>query len=263
MLLRGDGGTGYIRVDWFTPDGLPTWGDGRLTILGTDGYIELRKYVDIGGRPGGDHLFLVDRQQTRYIDCRDVGAALRATAAGRRPPSHRDGDAPGARVSGLRARARARSCRPQRVSRAGGGSMTATAERLRVAVVGVGIGRSHLRGYARSRIASTSSPCATSTPSVPDAVAEEHGVSRVVTDLAELLRMDDVDVVDICTPPHLHFDQIQQVLDAGKHAICEKPLVSSLRGGGRARARRGALRADASCRSSSTASATAFRSSSC
>jgi predicted dehydrogenase len=72
MLLRGDGGTGYIRVDWFTPDGLSTWGDGRLTILGTDGYIELRKYVDIGGRPGGDHLFLVDQHQSRYIDCRDV-----------------------------------------------------------------------------------------------------------------------------------------------------------------------------------------------
>ena len=72
MLLRGDGGSGYVRVDWFTPDGLSTWGDGRLTILGTDGYIELRKYVDIGGGPGGDHLFLVDQQQTRYIDCRDV-----------------------------------------------------------------------------------------------------------------------------------------------------------------------------------------------
>lgn len=45
MLLRGDGGTGYIRVDWFTPDGLSTWKDGRLTILGTDGYIEVRKNV--------------------------------------------------------------------------------------------------------------------------------------------------------------------------------------------------------------------------
>ncbi|HEY1295993.1 MAG TPA: Gfo/Idh/MocA family oxidoreductase [Chloroflexota bacterium] len=72
MLLRGDGGSGYIRVDWFTPDGLSVWGDGRLTILGTDGYIELRKYVDIGGRAGGDHLFLVDQHQTRYVDCRDV-----------------------------------------------------------------------------------------------------------------------------------------------------------------------------------------------
>lgn len=72
MVLRGDGGTGYVRLDWFTPDGLPTWGDGRLTILGTEGYIELRKYVDIAGRPGGDHLFLVDQKQTRYVDCSDV-----------------------------------------------------------------------------------------------------------------------------------------------------------------------------------------------
>ncbi len=52
-MLRGDGGTGYIRVDWFTPDGLATWGDGRLTILGTDGYIEMRKYVDIAGPARG------------------------------------------------------------------------------------------------------------------------------------------------------------------------------------------------------------------
>jgi predicted dehydrogenase len=69
MLLRSPVATGYVRVDWFTPDGLETWGDGRLTILGTDGYIELRKYVDIAGRPGADHLFLVDRRETRHIDC--------------------------------------------------------------------------------------------------------------------------------------------------------------------------------------------------
>ena len=63
---------GYIRVDWYTPDGLPTWGDGRCTILGTEGYIELRKYVDIAGRDGTDHLFLVDREGTRHIDCSDA-----------------------------------------------------------------------------------------------------------------------------------------------------------------------------------------------
>jgi predicted dehydrogenase len=71
-LLRGDGGTGYLRIDWFTPDGLGVWGDGRLTILGTDGYIELRKYTDLGGRSGANHLFLADQKQTRYIDCNDV-----------------------------------------------------------------------------------------------------------------------------------------------------------------------------------------------
>jgi predicted dehydrogenase len=72
VTLRGDKGTGYIRVDWFTPDGLSTWGDGRLTILGTDGFIEIRKNVDIGGRPGGNHLFLVDQKDTRYVDCSAV-----------------------------------------------------------------------------------------------------------------------------------------------------------------------------------------------
>ena len=72
MLVRGDGGAGYIRVDWFTPDGLATWGDGRLTVLGTEGYIEIRKNIDIAGKPGGSHLFLVDQKETRYIDCSNV-----------------------------------------------------------------------------------------------------------------------------------------------------------------------------------------------
>jgi predicted dehydrogenase len=72
MLLRGNGGSGYVRVDWYTPQGLPTWGDGRLTILGTEGYIELRKYVDIAGRSGGDHLFLVNQDDMHYIECSAV-----------------------------------------------------------------------------------------------------------------------------------------------------------------------------------------------
>jgi predicted dehydrogenase len=71
VMLHGNGGVGYVRVDWFTPDGLPTWGDGRLTILGTDGYIELRKYIDIMGKPGGEHLFLVNKSGMQYIDCKD------------------------------------------------------------------------------------------------------------------------------------------------------------------------------------------------
>ncbi len=72
MLLRGDAGIGYIRVDWYTPQGLGVWGDGRMTILGTEGYIELRKYIDIAGRPGKDHLFLVDQNGIQYMDCSQV-----------------------------------------------------------------------------------------------------------------------------------------------------------------------------------------------
>jgi predicted dehydrogenase len=72
MHLRTARTTGYIRLDWLTPPGLPTWGDGRLTILGAEGYIELRKYIDIAGRPGTDHLFLVDQKGVNYIDCSNV-----------------------------------------------------------------------------------------------------------------------------------------------------------------------------------------------
>ena len=72
MMLRGNRGFGYVRLDWFTPYGVGTWGDGRLFILGTDGYIELRKYVDIVGRAGGDHLFLVDKGSARYLNCQQM-----------------------------------------------------------------------------------------------------------------------------------------------------------------------------------------------
>jgi predicted dehydrogenase len=71
--LRSDRGTGYIRVDWFTPDALPNWGDGRLTILGTQGYIELRKYVDVGGQKGTDHVILVNGDRCEKIDASDAG----------------------------------------------------------------------------------------------------------------------------------------------------------------------------------------------
>ena len=70
--MEGNNGTGFIRVDWYTPDGLGAWGDGRLILLGTEGYIEMRKYVDVLGRPGGNHLFLVTQQGKEYIDCSGV-----------------------------------------------------------------------------------------------------------------------------------------------------------------------------------------------
>jgi predicted dehydrogenase len=72
MVLRGDRGFGYVRLDWFTPDGLGTWGDGRLFILGTNGYIEIRKYTDVGVKHQGNNLFIVDGKQSRYIDCNQM-----------------------------------------------------------------------------------------------------------------------------------------------------------------------------------------------
>ncbi|SFR42505.1 Gfo/Idh/MocA family protein [Litoreibacter janthinus] len=73
IALRAPEGHGYIRVDWFTPDALPTWGDGRLTILGTEGTIELRKYVDVGGAQGTDHLLLTNGTRCEKIDASDAG----------------------------------------------------------------------------------------------------------------------------------------------------------------------------------------------
>jgi predicted dehydrogenase len=69
IILQTPAHRGYVRVDWFTPDGLPTWGDGRLFVLGTNGSIEIRKYLDIEGRAGTNHLFLADGKGTRHIDC--------------------------------------------------------------------------------------------------------------------------------------------------------------------------------------------------
>ena len=72
MVLRGNRGLGYVRLDWFTPDGLGTWGDGRLFILGTEGYIEVRKYTNVAVSKQGNNLFIVDQKQSRYIDCNNV-----------------------------------------------------------------------------------------------------------------------------------------------------------------------------------------------
>ena len=69
MMLRGNEGFGYVRLDWFTPKGLGTWGDGRLFILGTDGYMELRKYTNVAVSKQGNNLFVVDGRSARYIDC--------------------------------------------------------------------------------------------------------------------------------------------------------------------------------------------------
>ncbi len=67
-LIGDNGATNYIRVDWFTPPGLSTWGDGRTVILGTKGYIELRKYVDVGREKTGDHVYLVDEKGEQHIE---------------------------------------------------------------------------------------------------------------------------------------------------------------------------------------------------
>ncbi|MBI5767980.1 MAG: Gfo/Idh/MocA family oxidoreductase [Verrucomicrobia bacterium] len=69
-FIGNNGATNQIRVDWFTPDGLGNWGDGRTFILGTKGYIELRKYIDVGRAKTTDHIFVVDGQREHYINAK-------------------------------------------------------------------------------------------------------------------------------------------------------------------------------------------------
>ena len=68
MLVCDNGATGYFRVDWFTPDGLQTWGDGRSFILGTEGFIEQRKYMNIGTSDGPAHLYLANRNEETHFN---------------------------------------------------------------------------------------------------------------------------------------------------------------------------------------------------
>ena len=69
MLTGKNGSAGYFRVDWFTPDGLRTWGDGRVTILGTEGFIEVRKYVNLASeKDGGGHVYLVNGKGEKYMN---------------------------------------------------------------------------------------------------------------------------------------------------------------------------------------------------
>ena len=67
-LVADNGASGYFRVDWFTPDGLSTWGDGRTFILGTEGYIELRKYVNVTVNKDGGTVFLVNGKEEKAYD---------------------------------------------------------------------------------------------------------------------------------------------------------------------------------------------------
>ena len=86
ITLRTPSARGWCRIDWFTPDGLPTWGDGRLFAVGTEGTLELRKNLDIEGRDGTGHMFVASKTGTRHVACgtlpvtyfRDVLDAVRS-----------------------------------------------------------------------------------------------------------------------------------------------------------------------------------------
>ena len=73
ISISSEHASGLLRVDWYTPDALPTWGDGRIFILGTEGTIEMRKYCDLGRNDQMDNIFLVNGDTCEMIDGRGAG----------------------------------------------------------------------------------------------------------------------------------------------------------------------------------------------
>ncbi len=98
-----------------------------------------------------------------------------------------------------------------------------------VAIVGCGIGRNHIEeGYRPNADRFRVTALCDLDQSRLDAVGEEFGIARRLTAFDDLLGMDDIDIIDICTPPMVHYPMIMAALAAGKHVVCEKPLVGSL-----------------------------------
>lgn len=102
-LVADNGATNDFRVDWLNPDGLRTWGDGRTVILGTQGYMEIRKYIDVARDTGGDQLFLVDGKEEKNFSHGQSRLSLLRPAYPRLPQPHRERHDPGPRLQSRRA----------------------------------------------------------------------------------------------------------------------------------------------------------------
>jgi predicted dehydrogenase len=101
-------------------------------------------------------------------------------------------------------------------------------DKLRVGIVGGGIGSSHIQAFRNLPEQFQVVAICDIVEAKARVLAETHHIPRIVTALADLCRMDDLDVIDICTPPYLHYPQTREALAAGKHVICEKPHAASL-----------------------------------
>lgn len=98
-----------------------------------------------------------------------------------------------------------------------------------VCIVGAGIGAKHLEAFAELPGAFRVNTICDLDEQRGRALASSHPGIAFTPDLAEVLADPDIDIVDVCLPPHLHFITCMNALDAGKKVICEKPLVASLR----------------------------------
>jgi predicted dehydrogenase len=102
-------------------------------------------------------------------------------------------------------------------------------QELKVGVAGTGVGRHHIRAFQNlPDLYNVVALCGTKKKKTQD-IAAEYKIPRYSVDINELYEMDDLDVIDLCTPSHLHVEQILKILAADKHVICEKPVAGSLK----------------------------------
>lgn len=103
------------------------------------------------------------------------------------------------------------------------------ADRLRVAVIGSGIARIQIgEGFVPNAALFDVRVLCSLDEERGRAVAAEFGINEFTTDIESVFARDDIDVIDICTPPRSHFDLSRRAIEAGKHVICEKPLFGSI-----------------------------------
>ena len=101
-------------------------------------------------------------------------------------------------------------------------------KKLRVAVIGAGIAQRHLAGFGWNKDLFEVPVLCSLDEDRGKLLCEEHGIAEYTQATASLFDRDDIDVIDICTPPHNHFELSRRAIEAGKHVICEKPLFGSL-----------------------------------
>ena len=101
-------------------------------------------------------------------------------------------------------------------------------KRLRVAVIGAGIAERHLTGYQWNKELFEVPVLCSLDEDRGRRLCETFGIPEYTQDVETLFARDDIDVIDVCTPPHNHFELSRRAIESGKHVICEKPLFGSL-----------------------------------
>ena len=222
LVLATPSVRGYIRLDWFTPDGLPTWGDGRFFVVGTEGTLELRKNLDIEGREGTDHMFVANKTATRYVDCSKLPVTYYRNFLD--DIAHRTETA-------MPQRQTFNVCRLALQAQAQAIRYTAKRRVIGIAVIGLGNAlQPHARGLVdladRVRVVWAA---ASSEARLKD-VADRYGFPTT-TDVARAIADPAVDAVMVLTPANAHLPIAEAAFAAGKHVLCEKPLEVSIERG--------------------------------